>query len=340
MSKEMPRTAREETARQIDDGLILGAVIGAKGFAPAAQGLQGVTPLERPMTVDSRFDLASAAKTFTAAAAALLHAEGKLDIDAPFTEYLPEHVLGKDCDITVRDLAMHVGGFDNSKPYENPDGEVFRRELFAKKPVWPRLDRFEYACSNFILLGMIVERLSGKRLDAFCRERIWDPLGMTGTSWDPQEDDGHVVETFVPRRPVGQHSDTTCLYCPFPIGNGSAFAPAGDMLLFLRELLERTLFPAAFYDLLFTCAYEKDGARRSFGWDMKREGRAPGLSDAAIYHSGWTGQTIVVDPVTDFYAVVLTSRLGDWQEAYDGRMEIIGRILADRQPLGTTVEER
>ena len=328
MNQKMPQSAIDEATRQIDCGLILGGVIGSNRFPPVALGLQGTTPIERPMTIDSRFDLASAAKTFTSAAAALLCVDGKLDIDAPFTEYLPEHVLGKKCDITVRDLAMHVGGFDNSKPYESPDMEVFQRELFAKKPVWPRHDRFEYACYNFILLGKIVERISGKRLDEFCRERIWTPLGMTRTSWDPQTDDGHVVEFFVPQRPIGQHNDNTCFYCPFPMGNGSAFAPIGDMLLFLQELLERKHYPAAFYDLLFTCAYEKDGARRSFGWDMTRASHSPIISDAAIYHSGWTGQTILVDPKSDFCAAVLTSRLGDWQEAFDGRMKIIELMKA------------
>lgn len=87
------------------------------------------------MTVHSRFDIASVGKVFTAACCALLAADGELEPDAPFTRYLPEHVLGKSCNITVRDLAMHAGGFDNSKPYDSADVEIFNRELFGKRPV-------------------------------------------------------------------------------------------------------------------------------------------------------------------------------------------------------------
>lgn len=91
----------------------------------------------------------------------------------------------------------------------------------------------------------------------------------------------------------------------------------------MRDLLERKHFPQAYYDLIFTCGYERHGARRSFGWDMSDAKRARGLSRQTIFHSGFTGQTICADPANDFGAVVLTSRTGDWQEAYDGRNAII-----------------
>lgn len=66
----------------------------------------------------------------------------------------------------MRDLATHSGGFDNSKPYMTPDAKKMFEELFRKRPVRPRGERFEYACSNFVYLGLIVERLTGLDLDA------------------------------------------------------------------------------------------------------------------------------------------------------------------------------
>lgn len=275
------------------------------------------------MTEKSVFDLASVGKAFTASLCARLVTAGKLDPDASFTKYLPEHVLAKEsCEITVRDLATHSSGFDNSKPYQVPDMSEFHRELFAKRPAFGRREKFCYACSNYILLGKIVERLTGENLDAAARRLLWEPLGMTHTTWFPVKNDGHVVQ-FPGPHPIGQHNDDACFFSPDPLGSGSAFSTIGDMRLFVTDLLEQRHFSKDHYALLFTPTFDNDGARRSFGFDMGAEYRAKGLSPKTIYHSGYTGQSICVDPETDFCAVVLTSRIGDWEKAHAGRVKII-----------------
>ncbi len=319
--------AEKEAREQISAGLIQGTVfISSRDRAIVALGKQCVKPLEKPMTEHSRFDIASVGKVFTAGCCALLVTDGKLDPDAPFTEYLPEHILGKNCAITVRDLAMHVSGFDNSKPYDSADADVFNRELFNKRPVRPRLEAFKYACSNFIFLGKIAERISGMDLDALARKRIWAPLGMNRTQWYPPGDGPDEVEHWDPNRPAGQHNDNVCYNCPFPIGSGSCFSTAGDMFRFAHDILERKCFPEEYYDLITTCGFEKDGARRSFGWDMSAGHRPRNLSDKTIFHSGWTGQSICIDPEKRFATVVLTSRTGDWDKSYDGRVRIIEKL--------------
>ena len=317
-----------EIRRQIDAGVIQGAVVAATGLpCPAAFGKQCIHPEERRMTVESRFDLASVGKVFTAGCCALLAAEGKLDPDAPFVRYLPEY-RDRNCDITVRDLAMHVGGFDNSKPYESPDAAVFRRELFSKLPVRPRLAAFEYACSNYILLGMIAERISGTRLETLATERIWKPLGMKHTRWSAPGAGPDEVEHWFPNRPAGEHNDTTCHYSPAPLGNGSCFSTADDMMRFALDLLEQKRFPSVYYELATSCGFDKNGDRRSFGWDMRAIHRPRTLSERTIYHTGWTGQTICVDPGTGFAGVVLTSRTGDHEEAIAGRVRILEALSA------------
>ncbi len=86
------------------------------------------------------------------------------------------------CHISVRDLATHTGGFDNAKPYILLDPTAFDRALYAKRPVRPRGEKFEYACcSNYIYLGRIVERVTGKDLESAARELLWRPLGMKDT---------------------------------------------------------------------------------------------------------------------------------------------------------------
>ena len=101
----------------VKSGLFGGIVCTSNRGDLACAGYRTMTPSDGPMTPKCMFDLASVGKTQTAALCALLYVDGKLDPDAPFTEYVTEHVLAKEnCKITVRDLATHSGGFDNSKP--------------------------------------------------------------------------------------------------------------------------------------------------------------------------------------------------------------------------------
>ncbi len=321
-------SAKEEAQRQIDSGLIQGVVFTeSRSRMLVSLGKQRIHPTEKTMTPDSRFDMASVGKVFTAGCCALLIAQGKLEPDAPFVHYLPEY-WDHNSNITVRDLAMHVGGFDNSKAYDSDDIEVFHRELFLKHPVRPRLQEFEYACSNFILLGKIAEKLTGMDLDALARKLIWEPLEMRRTQWNAPGDGPDEVEHWHPNRPAGQHNDSTCFHCGFPIGNGSCFSTAGDMLLFLEDILEKKHFPPIYYNLILTCGFEKDGNRRSFGWDMRACNRPQNLSEHTIYHTGFTGQTICLDPEKHFAAVVLTSRTGDHAEAIHGRARIIEKLFS------------
>lgn len=340
--------ALSEARKQIDAGIIQGAVLGTVNGLVAAIGNRTVIPERSPMTVDCRFDIASVGKVFTASCAALLILQGKLDPDAPFTEYLPEHILGKQCDITIRDLASHCSGFDNSKPYHSSDPKVFYHELFAMKPVRPRLEAFEYSCYNMILLGTILNRITGMDLDSLARQLVWAPLGMNDTTWIAPGNGPREVQHHNPTREPGVHNDPVCHDINIPLGSGSCFSTCSDMLLFVGDLLARKQFPDAYYKLLTTCYFDKDGARRSFGWDMRTiclpgddlsnnsqaalSKRMPSVfSDSTIYHTGWTGQTIALDPVTGHNGVVLTSRLGgsDWNLAKLGRARLLALLNDD-----------
>ena len=324
------RNALAEAQKQIDSGLIQGIVFAdTRNKKIEALGKQCIHPAEKMMTPDSRFDMASTGKVFTAGCCALLIDQGELDPDQPFVHYLPEY-WDHGSDITIRDLAMHVSGFDNSKPYDSADPEVFWRELFNKRPVRPRLQAFEYACSNLILLGRIAEKISGMDLETLARKLIWEPLGMSRTQWNAPGPGPDEVEHWNPNRPAGEHNDPVCFNCGFPIGSGSCFSTAADMLLFLEDILERKHFPARYYDLILTCGYDQNGGRRSFGWDMRAKNRPRNLSEKTIYHTGFTGQTICADPENHFGAVVLSSRTGGHDEAIRGRARIIEKLFSEQ----------
>lgn len=314
-----------EIQKQIDDGIIQGAVVQSnRDDRPIVAGRQTAS---LPMTERSRFDIASTGKLFTAACCGLLVDAGKLDPDAPFTEYLPEHVLGCNCKITVRDLATHSSGFDNSKPYHCMKPGPFEEKLFQLMPAWERRTHFEYSCGNFIFLGKIAERLTGKDLDTLAREMIWAPLGMDRTTWNPPGDGPDEVQHHFPTRAPGEHNDSDCYEYGKPLGNGSCFSTIADMLAFAKAVLGKEFFPKTVSDLFFTCDFVCGDTRRSFGWDMTNALRPAALSEQTIHHSGFTGQTVFVDPANDFCAVVLTSRTGDWGLGRAGRIKIAEALL-------------
>ena len=325
---------REEMCRCIDAELYSGLAVGSNRIAPLVAGSRTLDG-RLPVTAETLFDLASVGKTQTAALCALLVADGKLDPDAPFTEYLTEHVLSKEnCHITVRDLATHSGGFDNAKPYKVADPKRMFEEIYRKRPVRLRGEKFEYACSNFLYLGLIVEKLTGQDLDAAAKRMLWGPLGMTRTTWNTVTGDGNVMEydrsTYegVPRR-IGEHNDVCCHLAPRPMGNGSCFSTCGDMIRFVTDLLRRERFPKVYYDLMFTPSLEKNGIRRSFGWDMTAPASSThlypqtGFSARTIAHSGWTGPVVAVDPERDFAGVVLGGQIAGKARTMDARVPLL-----------------
>ena len=314
---------RAEAERLLKEGAYAGAAVVATGIEPVFVGNQGVSPEAGPVTAATRFDLASCSKPIVATVCAVLAAEGRLDVDAPFTQYLPEHCLAAtNHGIRVRDLALHTSGFralpkQRYLAGDNGGPEGFLRDVMNARPVEPPRKTCSYQCTNFILLGLVAERAGGKPLDVLAKEKVFDPIGMRTARWWPVADDGHVVRTrlkgwFEPGTNdlVGVVHDELARFAGRPVGNAGVFATLEDMRLFVEDLLNRRALPQKAYDLLFTCGYEdeKSGERRSFGFDMGETARRIGLSKSAVFHTGFTGQLIVVDPASRFAGVALTLR--------------------------------
>ena len=236
---------RREALRLVADKLFLGIAVGRNECSePVYVGRTG--PSDDAASVDelTRFDLASLTKTITASVCATLVTDGSLDPEAPFTEYFPEHVLGKSCEITVRDLATHSSGFGNfsgrrycEDPSRHGGAAGFEVELREKRPERPR-GTYCYSCYNYALLSTVAERAGGKSLDRLAAERVFGPLGMTRSGWWPVADDGHVVEVPLRMRDgklrkVGEVHDEVARYAGRPVGNAGVFSTLPDMTRFV-----------------------------------------------------------------------------------------------------------
>lgn len=304
---------------QIDAGLISCAACGSAAGAVFCRGNrrplgEGFTPVDE----NSLFEIASVSKLFTASIAALLYCEGRLDIDAPFTEYMPEHILAKTgTDITVRDLATHSGGFDSSWmaeagiyapefPFASDDDYM---DAFLKAlPTAKRGERYFYACYNFILIGFILEKILGTDLDTAARKYVWDPLGLKDISWRNCPGDPRTVQMYTKGvRPLGTKGDENARGFSRPLGNAGVFTNLKTILLFADAVLHRRVFPKEFYDLIFTKTVDFGTDRRSFGWNMSLDGIPSGWSEKTIFHTGYTGQLIAVDPENGKSGAVLTN---------------------------------
>ncbi len=234
----------ERFGRDDTPGCVVGVAVEGRSVLVRAYGManleQGVKL--RPDTV---FESGSVAKQFTAAAVALLCQDGKLALDDPVRRYVPE-LPDFGTPILVRHLLNHTSGLRCQWALLSlagrPPGRVMHTmaEILALVARMRELnfapgEEFLYCNTGYALLGVIVARVSGKSLDAFCRERLFGPLGMTRTRW---RDDFALI---VPGRAsaYGRRNDGTFfLNLPFTevIGSGGLLTTAGDLLIWNEHL--------------------------------------------------------------------------------------------------------
>lgn len=305
---------RERLAELVDSmiakGLVTCAVCGAQDGITFCRGNRrplGKEPV--PVDEDSLFEVASVAKVFTAAIAGLMWCEGKLDIDAP--------VIG---DVTIRDLATHTSGLTDSGGLRYPRGQ-----------------RYHYCCRNFIVLGRILEERLGMDLDAAARKYVWGPLGMTATTWKDCPDDPRVVQIYTHGPvPLGLKGDEQARKAGRPLGNAGVFTGLRELLVFATDILERRTFPKEYYDLICTPTADFGVDRRSFGWNMSLDGLAKGWSARTIFHTGYTGQYLAIDPENGKAGAVLTNLIpsdpAKRRLTYRVRRELLAIVCGSEEP--------
>ncbi len=331
---------REIVEAGIRDGVIHGAAVAAgsrdglllkAGYGEAAPGV--------PMTPGTIVDVASVTKAVATTTALLICRDRKLiDFDAPFTRYLPDFGPALPEPVSVRQLAMHVSGFTHDghaeRQYFSESGVEIMRNILRFPPEKPAGKCVEYMCWNFLLLGLIVERVAGERLDSFCAREIFEPLGMSDTALGRpvSQDRAKLAQTIGTEHP-GEISD----FIAFRVyrdglcaGNAGLFSTARDLVKFGRCILrhgEGLFSEESFREM--TTPRTPAGAlpERSFGW-IVRDGFSPSAASAGtVFHSGWSGQTVLYDWKKGRSAVVLTTRCGDYDRAKRDRFAIAELLL-------------
>src|SRR5262245_9003475 len=174
------------------DGAAPGAalVVGRYGQVAHERGYGRIDGAQAAARVSdsTRFDLASLTKVIgTTTAAMILEEEGKLDISKPVSYYLPEFNAPDKAAITVQNLLVHNGGFRSGAPLWRESHTIagFIRAMNERPLAYATGDSMIYSDWDLILTGAIVERLTGTTLDKFLQQRVWGPLGMRDTGFNP-----------------------------------------------------------------------------------------------------------------------------------------------------------
>jgi CubicO group peptidase (beta-lactamase class C family) len=201
MRADLPARVDSLIEAAIADGATPGAAvaIGRHGRLVVLRGYghtdwaEGAVISPPPAVTDSTiYDMASLTKvTATTTAAMILQEEGKLDIDRPVHEYVPELSAPDKAGITVRMLLTHSGGFEAfAKLFAPENGSLRGREQYLKaineRPLaYEPGTRTIYSDWDFVLMQAVIEHITGKTLDRFTEERVFGPLGMRDTGFRP-----------------------------------------------------------------------------------------------------------------------------------------------------------
>jgi uncharacterized protein YbbC (DUF1343 family)/CubicO group peptidase (beta-lactamase class C family) len=289
-----------------------------------AFGNRQTEPTPRPMTQDVVFDLASLTKSVATATSVMILVERKaVALDKPVACYLPEFAAqGKDS-ITVADLLTHQGGLiaDNSMGDYRDGAEKAWLRICNSKPAGKPREKFVYSDVGFIVLGKLVERVSGKPLDQFAREEIFEPLGMRKTGYRPEASLRAVAAPTEKREGrwiQGEVHDPRAYALGGVAGHAGVFSTADDLAIFAQTLLnggcrgDRRILSAETIHRMTAPRTVPGGGVRALGWDMRTgysSNRGKCFSARAFGHGGFTGTALWIDPGLDLYVVFLSNRV-------------------------------
>ena len=288
-----------------------------------AYGNRQLKPRAEPMTIDTVFDLASLTKPIaTATSVMLLIEKEKIVLDAPVSKYVEEFTGHGKENISVRQLLLHTSGLtpDNHlRDYEDGPEKAWER-ICGLNLLAPPGERFRYSDVGFIVLGKLVERVSGKRLNEFSDENIFEPLGMHETGFLPPKDmRKHAAPTQQRngRQIRGEVHDPRAWRLGGVAGHAGLFSTAQDLAIYTQMLLNGGSIGDVQIlksETIRTMAdvYDVKSGHRGLGWD-KRSGysanRGDGMSDSAFGHGGFTGTAIWIDPDLDLTVIFLSNRV-------------------------------
>ncbi len=318
--------------RAVADGAFPGAyaAVGTvRGvIAEVGVGQLDADDVQRP-NAETVWDLASLTKVIgTTTAVMQLVQAGKVALDAPVVRYLPDWNARGAATITVRHLLTHTGGLPAWRPLykEATSASDAMQTLLATEPDTVPGVRFLYSDIGFILLGTLVERVSGEPLAQYDTAHVFGPLGMTDTRYLPPIGwRAHIAPTendpWRQRHLRGEVHDENAAMLGGVSGHAGLFSSGRDLVRFARMYLGfgtfdgvRVLDSATV--AAFTRVQNSNVSPRALGWETPTGGNSAGgrMSASAFGHTGFTGTSLWMDPTEGIFVLLLTNRVNPTRE--------------------------
>ena len=285
-----------------------------------AIGHRAVEPANEPMTADTIFDLASLTKVVATTTSVMkLVEDGRIRLNDRVSDYIPGFERYNKTNITIRHLMTHTSGLrpdlDLADEWSGYDKAIAL--AIEEAPQTPPGERFVYSDINYFLLGDVVTRVSGLPLDRFAKKYVFDPLGMNETMFVPPD-------SLKPRIAPTEHlrgvvHDPTARRMGGVAGHAGLFSTAADLAIFCRMLLDggihngtRILSPLTVAKMTTAAGAPGDPNVRGLGWDIDStysSNRGELLPIGSFGHTGFTGTSIWIDPMTREFVVFLSNRV-------------------------------
>ncbi len=227
-----------------------------------------------PNATNTKHRLGSITKQFTAMLIMQLVADGKLDLQATVSKYLPDYSTINGDKITIHQLLTHTSGTPNYTSFPNFFKDMSRNpysvsemlQLFADLPLtFTPGEKFSYSNSGYILLGAIIEKVTGKTYEEVLQEKIFDPLKMTNSGYDHHE-------TILKNRATGYEindgkiGNSAYIDMSVPYAAGSLYSTVEDLFIWDQALYTEKLLPKKFMDMLFQKYIPAFGQYYGYGW--------------------------------------------------------------------------
>ncbi len=332
--------------KAVAKGEIPGAVVLARrGDALRYEGVFGaacLSPERQETRLNTIYDLASLTKVMaTAPALLLLVGDGKLSLDQPVVDVLPSFAERDKAEITVRHLLTHSSGlrpwrayYEDLRERERRRGETLLATEAGREAIVSRILRSAavhdpgeasvYGDLGFVVLGEIAAEAAGEALDSFCQRRIYEPLGLSDTHFNPVPFRGEraryaATEQCAWREKVlwGEVHDSNAWAMGGMAGHAGLFSTASDVMRFAEEILaadrgESSIFPQQLAQEFFRRQEIPEGSDWALGWDTPTQGRSTSgryFPRRSLGHTGFTGTSLWIDREHGTIVVMLSNRV-------------------------------
>ncbi len=299
-----------------------------------------------PVNDNDVYDLASITKVVATTTAIMdLIDKGKISLNDSVSKYFEEFSEGKKQEVTIRHLLLHTSGLPPFRIYVD---ELKERseivEAVKNEPlVYETGTKYVYSDLGFILLGEIVDKVTGMPLNEYVRENFYYPLGMNSTFFNPEENAPWLVDDIPPAEidTVYRHKiiqaevhDERAWYMDGVAGHAGLFSSAGDLAIYVQMLLNGGTYGGKRY--LSEAIIEKFTSRQSefnnrgYGFDRKSlDGfsTAGSLSSKQTFgHLGFTGTSMWIDPTRDLAIIMLTNDRWPYRSYAEGIAQVRANI--------------